>query len=152
MSPLVVVATVAGVVVGVLSINLLIWLPMAKKLERLTPALVAEIAASGETLVRGPERGAYRGATSVYGVVKGLGIVALTDKRLVFRKAVGTAISIVRADITGVRTAKWFMHSRAGGQEHVIVTTASGAEVGFFFVDRAAWVTALSPASGSSRS
>ena len=38
------------------------------------------------------------------------------------------------------------MGARAGGQEHVILKMTSGAEVGFFFVDRAAWVAALGPA------
>ena len=146
MSPLGVAVTVLGILVLVTAVNLVVWLPIVKKLQRMPAELVRDLEASGETIVRAPERGAYRGATAIYGVVKGVGVVALTDKRLVFRKAVGNEVAVPRAEIVGVRTAKWFMRSRAGGQEHVIVTTASGAEVGFFFVDRAAWVAALSPA------
>lgn len=147
MSPLAVIVMVVGILVVVTAINLIVWLPIVRKLQRMPEDLCRELAAAGERIERGPERGSYRGATATYGVVKGIGIVALTDRRLVFRKAVGKEVAVERRDIVGVRTEKWFMGSRVGGREHVIVKTASGAEVGFFFQDQAAWLAALSPAS-----
>jgi hypothetical protein len=148
-SPLAIVGMVVGILVVVAGINLAVWLPIVRRLHRMPDELRRELEAAGEPIVRGPERASYRGATAMYGTVAGIGIVALTEKRLLMRKAIGKPVEIARGDIVGVRTDKWFRRSRVGGREHVIVKTASGAEVGFFFVDEAAWVAALSPSSSA---
>ena len=149
MSPLAVVGMVVGIVAVVAAIQIAIWLPIVRRLHRIPDEMQRDLA--GEVIVRGPERASYRGATSTYGAVSGVGVVALTERRLVFRKAVGSEIVVERSDIVGVRTEKRFRGRRVGGREHVVVKTVSGADVGFLFQDQAAWLAALSSASSPAR-
>jgi len=137
---------VLAIVVGVALINLAVWIPIGRALRRLPDRVRGELEAAGHRLERGPERGVYRGASAGYGKVKGLGVIALTDRALVFRKLWGARIEIPRDAITGTRSDRWFLRSYAGGRTHVIVVLRDGAEVGFFVNDCEAWLKALAPA------
>ncbi len=143
MSPLAVVLMVAGILVGVAAINLAIWIPILRKLRRMPAALRAELEAAGETIVLGPEPAIYSGATAIYSRVKGNGVVALTDKRLAFRKAIGASLDIPVDQIQGVREDRVFLRSRAGGRRHVIAVLREGVEVGFFVRANESWLGAL---------
>jgi hypothetical protein len=143
MSPLAVVLMVVGILVLVGAINLIVWLPIVRRMRRMPDELVAELAASGERIVRGPERVSYSGSTQSR--VKGLSIAALTERRLIIRKAIGKPVEVAVADIAGVRTDKWFLGSRTGGRTHVIVKTKAGDEYGMLVADPEAWLAALTP-------
>jgi hypothetical protein len=137
---------------GVVVINLLLWVPIIRRLKRMPAEMRRALEAAGETIVLGPERAMYEGASSEYGVVKGIGTVILTDRQLVFKRAIGKQLAIPRADITAVRSEKWFNGSRVGTREFVVLTTTKGIDVGFLFDDRPTWMNALSPSSASARS
>ena len=141
MSPLAIVSMVVGILAGVAAVNLAVWLPILRKLRRLPELLREELA--GEQLLLGPERADYRGATQTYGRVKGLGVAALTDRRLAFRKAIGKPVDVPVDQIAGVREDRVFLRSVAGGRRHVIVQLADGTEVGYFFAANEPWLGAL---------
>jgi hypothetical protein len=141
MSPLAIVLMVAGILMGVAAINLAVWLPILRKLKRLPDLLREELA--GERISIGPERADYRGATATYGRVKGLGVAALTDRRLAFRKAIGKPVDVPADQIVGVREDRVFLRSVVGGRRHVIVKLADGTEVGYFFQSPEHWLGAL---------
>lgn len=141
-----VVLLVVGIVAAVAAIHAAVWIPIVRKLRRMPAQLRDELALAGDAIVRGPERASYRGATATYSKVGGLGVVALTERRLIFRKAIGAPLEIPRAEIAGVREAKVFRRSVSGGRTHVVVQLAGGGEVGFYFADPAAWISALTPA------
>lgn len=138
-----VVLLVVGILVAVgalIAIPLLWWLP------RRSAAVSAQFGAelAGETLVRGPEKGSYRGATAPgYPTVKNAGLIALTPRRLLFRTLTGKTIEVPVAEITGVRESTVFKGSVVGGQTHLIIDTAAGEIAFYVFSGNAAWVTAL---------
>jgi hypothetical protein len=101
-----------------------------------------------ETIIRPFESGNYRGATAPgYPGVKNNGRIALTRRRLVFLTLTGTTISVPLDTITGLRLAKVFKGSVAGGWTHLVIRTAAG-EIGFYVNDTGAWVQALGQATG----
>ena len=135
-------------VVGILALQVVIWVPIIVWFRRRSRRVAAELATElqSETVVRPPEKANYRGATAPgYPVVKGNGLIALTQRRLLFRTLTGKAIDIPVDAITGVREATVFKGSVVGGRTHLIVETAAG-EIGFYVPDNAAWTAALSAA------
>jgi hypothetical protein len=138
---------VALIVFGVLAVLALVWIPIIVWLRRRGRAVAGLLAAEieGETIVRAPEKGSYRGATAPgYPVVKNTGLIALTKRRLVFRTLTGKVIEVPVDAITGVREATVFKGSVVGGHKHLIVQTAAG-EIGFYvFSGTAGWMAALS--------
>ncbi len=133
-------------VVGILAVLVAIWIPIVVWLRRRSSATAEQLAKEieGESVVRAPEKGSYRGATaSGYPVVKNTGLIALTRRRLVFRTLTGHLIEVPVESITGVREAAVFKGSVVGGQTHLIVQTAAG-EIGFYvFSGIADWVAAI---------
>jgi hypothetical protein len=137
-----VVALVLGILVALaLSVMAIIgWL--RRRSAAVGAQLTAELA--GETVLRGPEKGSYRGATVPgYPVVKNAGLIALTPRRLIFRTLTGKSVEVPVEAITGVREATVFKGSVVGGQTHLVVQTAAG-EIGFYvFSGIGEWVAAL---------
>ncbi|APE18941.1 hypothetical protein [Mycolicibacterium pallens] len=134
------IAVVLGLVAGV------IVLIYRGKYRSAAAQLESELAV--ETIVRPFEKGNYRGATAPgYPSVKNNGRIALTRRRLVFLTLTGTTISVPLDAITGLRLAKVFKGSVAGGWTHLVVRTAGG-EIGFYVTDTATWLQALGEATG----
>jgi hypothetical protein len=133
---------------GILAIQVLIWIPIMVWLRRRGRRVAARLHSEieGESVVRAPESGSYRGATVPgFPVVKNNGLIALTGGRVIFRTLTGKAIDVPVATITGVREATAFKGSVTGGRQHLILQTADG-EIGFYVPDTAGWIAALSDA------
>jgi hypothetical protein len=132
-------------VLGILGLQLVVWVPIIiwwkRRTRALKAALPAEALIDGEHLRRGPESANYRGASAGYTRVKGNGVLVLTDRQLHFRKLTGGRIDVPLAEIVGVREARWFQGS--GGQTHLILQLQSGAEVAFIVTDLPGWRAAL---------
>lgn len=142
----VVVAVVLAAVVVLLILGTIVFVLLRRlraRTRRLGPQLHAELVSSGETVLRGPEAGAYRGASIPgFSKLKGNCLVALTDQRVVYRMFVGKGGEITRDRIVGVREDRGFLGSRVGGQMHLILQLTDG-EVGFFVHDHSGWLRAL---------
>lgn len=147
-----VVLLVLGILAVVASVLMLALIPISRRLKTIAGEMERELAASGERVIVAPEQAVYRGATSGYGRVKGNGIVALTDQRVVFRKVIGDPVEIHVDQIAGVRTEKWFLRAYGSGQPVVVLTTRSGVEVGFIFADPVAWTARLRALEGVAHS
>lgn len=145
-----IVLLVVGILLLVGLLQAAIWIPVTRswrrKREAFEVAFAADLAASGERIVRGPSSGVYRGATAHYGVVVGNGTIWLTDRRLVFHKRSGGVVEVPVARIVGTHQAKSFNGGRVGGQTHLVVSTSDPAEVGFFVDDDQGWATAIAAA------
>ncbi len=141
-------------VLGILGLALAIGLPLLGWLRRVTARrlgeLRGELVSTGERVLLGPEAAVYRGASAGSGHprARGNGVIALTERRLIIRRLFGAPIEVPTADITGVRTNKWFDGAWTGGRLHVIVKTRADAEVGLFVQDTEAWVAALQKLGG----
>ena len=135
-------------VVGILAVQALIAVPTVIWWRRRSRQVAAWLAAEleGETVLLGPEKGAYRGATAPgYPVVKNNGMIALTRRRLIFRTLTNTTIEVPVDAITGVREQSVFKGAVTGGRPHLIVTTAGG-DIGFYvFPGIGPWIAALTP-------
>lgn len=129
------------VAAGIIATGLIVWLRGRVRASR--ARLAAELAA--EPTLRGPESGIYRGSTGGYSNVFGNGQIALTTRRLLFQKTVGSLVAVDLSAITGVRTDKVFNRSVVGGRVHLIVQTRTG-DVGYFVNDTEAWKRATSAA------
>jgi hypothetical protein len=133
-------------VLGILAVLVGIWIPIRVWLRRRSSAVAEQLRAEieGESVVRAPEKGSYRGATAAgYPVVKNTGLIALTRRRLVFRTLTGHLIEVPVESIIGVREATVFKGSVVGGQQHLVVETSAG-EIGFYvFSGIADWIAAV---------
>jgi hypothetical protein len=133
-------------VVGILVLQILIWIPvlyfLKRKAERMAAELKRDLETSGDKILRGPEPGLYRGGSGDFSIVKGNGVAVLTERRLIFRKIMGAPIEIPVSDLVGVREDKWFLRA-TNGHAHVIVKLKSGAEVGFIFRQHAEWMAVV---------
>jgi Protein of unknown function (DUF3592) len=139
---------VVAIVVGILLVQVLVWIPIIVWFRRrsrvVAGRLVTEI--EGETVIRAPEKGVYRGATAPgYPAVKYSGLIALTRRRVVLRTLTGKAIDVPAEAITGVREAAAFKSSVVAGRKHLIIQTAAG-EIGFYVPDNAGWIASISKA------
>jgi hypothetical protein len=135
---------------GIAAAQGLMWAMIIMWFRRRARAASSRLTADleSEGLLRGPEKGNYRGATAPrYPRVRNSGVIALTGRRLVFVTLTGKTIEIPLADVTGLRESKVFMASAAGGHVHLIVVTSAG-ELGFFVGDNSAWITAINSARG----
>lgn len=139
---------VVALVLGILAVNGVIWFFIVSwlrgRLRRAEAELRARVAASpGERFVLEPAMGSFRGATARFGRVKGVALVALTDRRLLFAKASGGEGELALAELKGAREEKWFLGARMGGRTHLVVTLADGCDVGFIVTDHPRWLAAL---------
>jgi hypothetical protein len=152
MSALEVVLLVLGLLALVACLLALIVIPVVLLLRRRSRRVAADLAAelATEPALRGPEKGLYRGGTTGYSKLKGNGMIALTQRRLLFRMLVGSDLDIPVEEITGLREAKVFEGAVVGGHVHLIVQTGTG-EVGFFVTDNAAWIAAITSAAPALR-
>ncbi|MET9214655.1 MULTISPECIES: hypothetical protein [unclassified Nocardia] len=141
-----VVVLVAGILalLAIVSIPVVVWL--RRRGARVTEELTCEL--RHDTVVRGPEKALYRGATAPgFPTVKGNGVVALTATSLRFRPYVGTAFDVPVAEIVSAHEAKVFQGAVTGGRTHLVVDTRAG-EIGFFVEDTAAWLRAIERVAG----
>jgi len=133
-------------VLGILALNVALWIPILLWLRARTRALIAALArdldASGERTLVAPESALYGGATGPHPRARGNAVVALTDRRLVVRRLVGVGFEIARDDITAAREAPSFL-GRARGTPFVVLTARDGSEVGLLVREHRAWLAAL---------
>ena len=97
-----------------------------------------EIERSGEALLAGPDSGLYQGGSS-YVSLKTQGVMALTDRRLIFRKPIGGDIEIPLSQITGVSENTWFQGNYRSGKPWLILSLATGGDVAFMVGEHDHW-------------
>jgi hypothetical protein len=136
---------VVVLVAGILAALLMVWSSIHVWFRRRRRVIASRLDSemAGETIIRSPEPGSYRGATVAgYPIVNNDGMIALTRRRLVFQALTGKVIEVPVTDIAGVREAKVFNTAVTGGRQHLIIQTSSG-EIGFYVCDNAAWIASL---------
>jgi len=124
----------------------LVFAWLRRRLALLAHAMRDHAIQLGERFVIEPQSALYRGGKGYFSKVKGNGVIALTDKRLLFRKAIGQGMEIPLDQIAEVSESKWFMGSYRGGGMHLVLRLRDGVEVGFMVRDHQAWMNALQSA------
>jgi len=138
-----------GTIIGIASIVLslvfvfflILWIKqkLAKKLEEVK----TDIRRHRERKVIGPESAHFSGSKREYGKVKGLGILALTEQRLLFNKIGGSLFAIGVDSIKSVENQKVFNGAYKGGKLHLVITLKDDNQVGFIVKDNAKWLKKL---------
>ena len=133
------------IVAGVVAVDLFVTLFVVLRTRRsgLEAEMTAELAGCGETLLAAPEAGSFRGAKFDYGKVKCDGVIAATEKRLIFRKLIGARVEVPLSDVVDVKAEKSFLHARRLGVTHLVLHTREGNEIGFFVRDVNRWIDLL---------
>jgi len=124
----------AAIAVQIVAWSLILW-----RFRRQVAALQDTLNRSGESIVIPPGIGLYQ--RSIRGIVslKTQGVIALTDRRLVFRKPIGGDIEIPLSQVAEVSENKWFKGNYRGGRKFLILKLADGAEVAFMVRRRRRW-------------
>lgn len=146
MSVLIVILLVIGGLVLAAAIAIGAMILVGRKLRRIEADLRAGLAA-GERFLLPPAVGNYRGASARLGVVKGVAILAVTDRRVICRNAIGAPIELPLADVRAVREERWFLGA-ANGMPQLVLTLADGVEVGLQTRDHPRWLAGLRAAVG----
>lgn len=135
---------IVALVAAILVVTALVEVAFIRWLRRLLARNKARMAAdlSMAPAIRGPERAAYRGSIGGYSKVSATGLIALTQRTLVFRKVTGGNVDVPLAEISGVRLAKQFNRRRLGGPLLLVVQTLSG-EVVYQVSDPDGWRQAI---------
>lgn len=128
------------IISAILLINGFVWYLIIKRIHSQKEQLRGQLINSGENIVIAPETGTYRGSTKRFGNVKSIGIIALTDRMLIFRKPIGSDIQISIAEIADVSKNVYFLHSYHNGREHLLLKLNDGTIVGFIVNDINRWI------------
>lgn len=141
MSVLVVLLVVVGGLALAAAIVIAVMIQVGRKLRRIEADVRAGLA-PGERFLLEPAVGNYRGASGRFGIVKGVALLAVTDRRVICRKAIGAPIELPLAEVAAVREERWFLRS-SNGMLHLVLTLRDGVEVGLQTRDHGRWLAGL---------
>lgn len=127
----------AGLVPAVFVFGLAVW-----RMRRLVAGLREAIIDSGEAIVIEPQRGVYLRRAWI-GAVHTDGVIALTDRRLVFRKPIGGDISLSLSEMAYISRTRWYRGNYHGGRDFLVVEMNNGSEVAFNVRDPDLWIQKL---------
>lgn len=122
----------------------LVWIIIYLRIIAQRNALRKEILSTPDQLIIEPEIGEFRGSSNRFGMVKSIGVIALSRKNLIFCKPIGARITIPRSEIADLKHDTIFMNSYHSGKEHLIITLSDGTDVAFTVKDIGKWIKELS--------
>lgn len=128
---------------AILGIQAIVWVLIFRRIRGQSRRLEEEARRMGETLVLGPERANYQGWVKRYGYSKTMGTLALTDRRLVFRRPIGRDISIPLSDVLSVSDTATLWKMRHTTRNYFALTLLDGTEVVFLIRNQDLWLDAL---------
>jgi hypothetical protein len=141
--------SVVKILLIVLGVNALVWTlvlaGMKRKASLLAESINATCATTGECLVIGPESGYYNYMKGIASV-KTMGVIALTNRRLIFKGAIGMNADIPLDQIADLSHNTWFQGNYRNGQEFLILKLKDGREVAFQVSDIRKWTDAIQSA------
>ena len=123
----------------VTALLVLAW-QLRKVFQRQLSRARSEIAGSGERILIPPERAKFTGAARGYGRVRCDGVIAATEKRLLFWRLCGFLIEVVLDQVTGVREERWFRGYFRAGCRHLVVELSDGNQVAFYVANPDRWL------------
>ena len=133
------IAVVAAIAVGGILILLLLYVRFRSQGADLKRALER----SGERLLFGPEVGYYQGTIRGIVSLSTYGVIALTDRRLVFRKPIGRDIDVALSQVAEIAENKWFAGNYHNGRRFLILKLADGTEKAFQVKNHDGWMREL---------
>lgn len=102
-----------------------------------------EINKSGEDILIEPSVVLYQGGNSFVSS-KTFGVIALTNRRVIFRKPLGADIEQPISHIAKVSETEWFRGNRRAGKKFLVLENNSGREIGFIVDNPVHWIREIS--------
>lgn len=130
------------VLVVVAGVNALVWGLLIFLLSSRSRKLSQDLANSGESVLMGPVRGLLQTMRGVVSLRTG-GVVALTERRIVFLKPLGGELEIPLSAIKNVTTSTWFAGNYRGGREWLIIERLDGSKMAFMVSNAGIWACAM---------
>jgi hypothetical protein len=125
-------------------ILIIILLTLLKKLrnkrKKILQEIQLDIQKSGETIIISPEGATFNGADKEYGSVKCNGVIAATEKRIIFKRLMGSAIGIRLDNICKLNKDKWFHGYSRNNLMHFIIELKDENKIAFFVKDCDQWI------------
>lgn len=134
------------IIIGILALLICTWwvslYVIRQRLCKLAMELRECARRAGEDLIIEPQSCVYRGANREFGNIKGNGVIALTEKRIMFKKLTGEQINMDRSRITKVSIENTFKGETnlATKGSHLIIETKDGNRIGFLIKNDKNWV------------
>ncbi len=126
----------------VIGINAAVWISLILVWRvmraRMAEKLQQDVSNTGEYLVLGPQNGYYAKVKGIVSV-RSMGVMALTNKRLIFRVVFGKGFDIPLESVVGVSGGAWFQGMYRNGREFVVLKLRDGSEIGFQTRDEQQW-------------
>jgi hypothetical protein len=154
MSPFGIVLLSVGILGFVVLLYVVLSLVTARMVRQKITEMTAHWQAAGVQIVKGPVAGNYRGHLSIAVPVKGLGVLALTDRDLRFvRLKPQQEFVIPLEQITHLVVKRFWKGSYRGGSPVIGVFFHDGVQSDAMGVivarqDHAAWIDAITQAAG----
>lgn len=134
-SSVVVVLVLFAAVQAALWVTLLLWL--RSRTASLKRALWDECIRAGEIVTLRPRTAVFRGSAAGGSMVRGNGVLIVTEKRLIFRKLFGRGVEIARSEIAGVsdRLKRLPRSAKKASGEVVVIHTNDRNQFSFLLPD-----------------
>ena len=131
----------------IVSVDVLVFALLLGRSRRRAAALRDALVQSGEIPSLGPETAVYQGGGAMVST-KTYGVIALTDRRIIFQQPVGGNIEVPLDQITGLSEGKWFKGNYRSGKTFLILRLRDGQEMGFVVSDHNRWMEELAAKTG----
>lgn len=134
-SSVVVILVLFAAVQAALWISIVLWL--RRRTSALKRALWDECIRAGEIVTLRPRSAVFQGAVTGEGIVRGNGVLIVTEKRLIFRRILGRGIEIARSEIAGVsdRLKRRSRAAKGASGEIVVIHTNDKNQYSFLLPD-----------------
>lgn len=129
----------------VLGVQALVWTPIILRMRRNAERIREEARRAGERMLVGPEGAGYQGWVKRFGVARTMGTLALTDRRVWFKRPIGRDIVIPLAEIAGASDTATCGRLRHTNEHYLTLSLRDGAEVVFRVGSNRRWLEALEP-------
>ena len=130
-------------ITAVVGIQALAWSLLYWRYRMQMISLRKEITQAGETLIAGPEIAFHQGSIGGIISMKMYGVLAMTDRRVIFRKPLGTDITIPLSSVAGLAESKVYRGNYRGGKVFLILTCTDGSQFAFIVKAHASWHSEL---------
>lgn len=107
---------------------------------------VEQSTSAHERFLVSPQNAGYSGGPRRFGWARGSVVLALTDRRVIFRSLLGGPVEIELADIASVSEAAWYRGMYKAGRRHIVLQLKEGAKVAFMVRDARPWLEAFDKA------
>lgn len=127
----------------VLGVQALVWTPIILRMRHSAERIREEARRADERILVGPERANYQGWVKRFGMARTIGVLALTDCRVLFGRPFGRDIVIPLTEIANTGDTAVCGCLRHTSGHYLVLNLRDGSEVVFWLGRNKRWLEAL---------